>query len=97
MGTVTEAPLASVPSAQLIEVEPLQLPWLGVAETNVTPVGNASVRVTPVACDGPLLVTVTVYVNGPAPRCVVASEAVFVTATSAPVAAPTLSTTELAL
>ncbi len=61
MGTVAEAPLASVPSAQLIGVEPLQVPWLGVgAAKSCTPAGSASLSVTPVAGDGPLLVTVTV-------------------------------------
>jgi len=96
--TVADAPLASVPSAQLIVVEPVQDPWLGVGGAkSCTPAGSASLRVTPVACEGPLFVTVTVYVKAPAPRCVVANEAVFVTATSAPVAAPTASTTELAL
>ena len=39
---------------------PVQLPWLGVAETRVKLAGRASVKVTPVASSGPLLVTVAV-------------------------------------
>src|SRR6266850_508174 len=58
MVTVALAALARVPRLQLTVV--VQVPWLGVAETNVTPAGTASVRVTPVAGDGPLLVTVSV-------------------------------------
>jgi hypothetical protein len=56
--TVALAALARVPRLQLTAA--VQVPWLGVAETNVTPVGTASVKVTPVAGDGPLLVTVRV-------------------------------------
>jgi hypothetical protein len=40
-----------------------QVPWLGLAESNVTLAGNVSVTVTPVAELGPLLVTVIVYVT----------------------------------
>ena len=36
----------------------LQLPWVGVAETKVTPAGNVSVNVMPFATEGPLSVTV---------------------------------------
>jgi len=56
--TVALAAFAKVPRLQLTAA--VQVPWLGVAETNVTPVGTASVKVTPVAGDGPLLVTVSV-------------------------------------
>ena len=56
--TVALAVFASVPRLQLTVA--VQVPWLGVAETNVTPVGTVSVKVTPVAGDGPLLVTVSV-------------------------------------
>jgi hypothetical protein len=38
----------------------VQLPWLAVAEPNVTPGGSGSVSVTPVAAEGPALLTVTV-------------------------------------
>src|SRR5439155_918343 len=38
------------------------VPWLGVAETKVTPAGKVSVSVTPVAVLGPPLATVTTYV-----------------------------------
>src|SRR3954447_25151556 len=57
--TVTRAvaPFASGPRLQMIGRVPLQLPWLGVTETTVTAGGRASVRVTPVAASGPLLVT----------------------------------------
>ena len=36
-----------------------QLPWVGVAEVNVTPGGSVSVRVMPVAVEGPALLTPT--------------------------------------
>lgn len=49
----------SRPRLQTTIAVPLQLA-LGVEETNVTPAGKVSVRVTPVASDGPLLVTVIV-------------------------------------
>ena len=38
------------------------MPWLGVADTKVSPAGNRSVTCTPVAASGPLLVSVTVKV-----------------------------------
>jgi len=61
METAAEAPLASAPSAQLMGLEPLQVPWLGVgAAKSCTAAGSVSLRVTPVAEAGPLLVTVTV-------------------------------------
>jgi len=61
MVTVAEAPLASVPSAQLMGVLALQVPWLVTgAEKSCTAAGSASFSVTPVAGEGPLLVTVTV-------------------------------------
>ena len=37
-----------------------QLPWVGVAESNVTPLGSVSVSVTPVAPEGPELLTLSV-------------------------------------
>jgi hypothetical protein len=43
---------------------PLQLPWLGVAETNAVPAGIVSVTVVPAASAGPALLTVIVYVTG---------------------------------
>jgi hypothetical protein len=62
MDTVAFAPLASVPIAQLTVAGGVvvQDPTVGVAETSETPVGRGSVSVTPVAEEGPLLVTVTV-------------------------------------
>ena len=58
--TFAETPLPNVPRLQVTVLVPLQLPWLGVADTNVTPAGKVSVTVTPVALFGPLFVTVIV-------------------------------------
>jgi hypothetical protein len=57
---VATAPFAIVPSVQTTDVVPLQLPWLGVLETNVTPVGSVSVTDAPIAVPGPRLVTTSV-------------------------------------
>ena len=54
------APLFRLPRLQPIVVVPLQLPWLEATETNVTLAGSVSVTVTPVAVNGPLLVTLIV-------------------------------------
>src|SRR5260370_3097047 len=45
----TEAvvPMASIPKVQLTVVVPVQVPWLGVADTNLSPAGGASVTGTP--------------------------------------------------
>src|ERR1700694_2427591 len=59
---VTTAPLATAPMFQT-PVPLVEVPWLGVAETNVRPAGSWSVICTPVASEGPLLVTVTVNVT----------------------------------
>jgi hypothetical protein len=56
MLSVAVAPFASEPKLQLMAV--VQVPWLGVAETKTIPAGSVSVKVTPVAVEGPLLVTV---------------------------------------
>ncbi len=58
----TEAvpPIASVPRLHVTVVVPEQVPWLGVADTNLSPAGSTSVTRTPVEPDGPLLVTVRV-------------------------------------
>src|SRR5437763_1974077 len=62
--TVALAPLLMVPRLPVTVLPAVvTVPWLGVAETNVTPAGNVSVRVTPVAALGPLLATVTMYVR----------------------------------
>src|SRR6266446_3912693 len=61
--TEAVAPFARVPRVQVIVVVPVQVPWLGVAETNMRPAGSTSVTVTPVELDGPLLVTVIVKVT----------------------------------
>lgn len=58
METVTLPALAMSPKLQMIEPVPLQLPWLGVAETKVTFAGKLSPTVTPVASEGPSLITV---------------------------------------
>jgi hypothetical protein len=61
MDTVELLPLAREPRSQVTVLPDwLQLPWLGVADTKVTPEGRVSVRVTPEALQGPLLVTVAV-------------------------------------
>ena len=54
------APLASVPT---VHTPPAKLPVEGVALTRVSPVGRASVTVTPCDASGPLLVRVIVNVT----------------------------------
>ncbi len=59
--TVPAVPIpAIVPSEQVTAVVPLHVPCVGVAETKVAAAGRVSVSVTPVAAEGPLLVTVKV-------------------------------------
>src|SRR5437660_9496 len=61
MVTVALAPLLMAPRLPVTVVPAVvTVPWLGVAETNVTPAGNVSVSVTLVALPGPALATVTV-------------------------------------
>src|SRR5262245_19289367 len=50
--TVATAFLASVPKLQDTVFAPLHVPWVGVAETNVTPDSSVSVITTPVAVPG---------------------------------------------
>ena len=58
---VAAAPSAMLPRSTVnTPLAKLSVPWLGVAETKVTPVGRVSVMVTPVAAEGPLLVVVSV-------------------------------------
>ena len=57
MVMVALPPLVMVPRLQVIVLVPLHVPWLGVAETRVTFAGRVSMTVTPVAFEGPLLVT----------------------------------------
>src|SRR5712692_6327391 len=78
---VTEAPLATAPMFQT-PVPLVYVPWLGAAETNVRPTGSWSVIWTPVASEGPLLVTVTVNVTFE-PTVTVPLLAIFATAMSA--------------
>src|SRR5438132_520610 len=55
---VALAPEARGPTAQVTVPEALvQVPWVELADTNVTPEGSVSVTVAPVAASGPLLVT----------------------------------------
>ena len=54
--TLVLAPFASAPRLQVtVPLAWLQVPWFGVADTNVTPPGSVSVTDTPVAPDGPAL------------------------------------------
>jgi hypothetical protein len=57
---VAVAPFAIVPMLQLIGLVALQVPWDGVAETNVRPAGRVSVTTTFVAWAGPAFPTVIV-------------------------------------
>jgi hypothetical protein len=67
MVTVADPALAIAPRLQVtVPALWLQVPWVAVADTNVTPLGRVSVRVTPVAPLGPALLTLTVYVSVPA-------------------------------
>ena len=56
---VAVAPAANAPTDQTPVLE-RYVPGLGLAETNVTPVGNLSVTITPVAEFEPALFTLTV-------------------------------------
>ena len=58
--TVTGAPLATVPKLQVTVLPNEQLPWLDIADTGVTPAGNVSNTVTPVAVYVLLFVTVNI-------------------------------------
>src|ERR1700682_2788020 len=61
---LADAALTIVPRLQVTVVVPLQLPWVGVAETKVTPAGRMSVTATLVADPGPAFATTMVYVSG---------------------------------
>ena len=62
--TVAVAPNGTTPSGQVTTPAACeQLPWLGVADTNVTDPGSVSVTTTPVASEGPRFVTVMSYVT----------------------------------
>ena len=62
ISTVAVTPLGKMPRLHTTVLVPEQVPVLGVAETNVTPAGKTSVRVTPLVVAGmagvPLFVTV---------------------------------------
>src|SRR4051794_35977766 len=58
----TDWPLARSPRETVtLPVAGSKVPWL--AETTVAPTGSVSITVVPVAVNGPLLVTVRVYVR----------------------------------
>jgi hypothetical protein len=63
--TLALAPLATDPSGQVtVPADCVQpLPWEGVAETNVTPAGSVSLRLTAAALEGPALLIPSVYVS----------------------------------
>jgi hypothetical protein len=54
------APRLAVTRPFVPTVGPLQVPWLGMQERNVVPVGSGSFRATALAVAGPLLFTVSV-------------------------------------
>ena len=57
MATVASVPLTRSPSLQVtVPPDSRQLPKVAVTETNVIPSDSVSVRITPVAAEGPLLV-----------------------------------------
>jgi hypothetical protein len=81
--TVTVAPTARLPSKQVsVTPESVQVPCVAVEVMKKRFGENESMRVTPVAGEGPLLTTVTVKVRG-LPTRAGFGEAVFVTARSA--------------
>ena len=51
-------PRIKLPTTHESELVTVTDPWLGLVETSVTPEGRLSVKKTPVAWNGPLLVTV---------------------------------------
>ena len=58
ISTVTVASSARVPRVQSTVLPDLkQLPWVVVAEMNVTPAGRVSLNATPLVSDGPSLCT----------------------------------------
>jgi len=58
--TVAVPGLLMVSRLQTMVLVPLHVPWLGVTETRLAPLGSTSVTDTPVAAFGPLFVTVIV-------------------------------------
>lgn len=61
MSIVAVAPLPIVNRSHVtVPPDSTQLPWVGVAETNITLGGSWSMTVTPRAASGPLFVTVSV-------------------------------------
>src|SRR5216683_2352938 len=61
--TVAVDPALIAPRMQIIGALPAHVPWVGVAETSVSPPAKVSVSVVAVAVDGPLLVTLRVNVR----------------------------------
>src|SRR5205814_6288809 len=65
----TEAPMPTSPTLQLTMLPEFeQVPWPGATDTNPAPPGRVSVRITPVAEAGPLLVAVITKVSRPPGR-----------------------------
>src|ERR1700704_5671281 len=58
--TVAVTELLMVPRLQVTVLVPLHVPWFGVTETKLAPLGSASVTDTSVAAFGPEFVTVMV-------------------------------------
>src|SRR5438067_241318 len=60
--TVAVAPLLSAPTLQVTTVAAIvHGPWLGISPVRPTPAGSVLLRTTPLAAEGPPLVTVSVY------------------------------------
>ncbi len=80
---VAVVPNGTTPSGQVTTPAACaQLPWLGVAETNITEPGRVSVTTTPAASEGPRFVTVMAYVTS-SPASTGSARSVFVMARSA--------------
>ena len=80
--TVADAPAASVPSWHVTFAVAPQVPWLGIADSNVAPTGSVCASTTFAALAGPVLVIVAVYVVVP-PGATGPGVAVMLTARSA--------------
>ena len=59
MLVVAELPCGRLPKLHVTVVVPLHVPWVGVAETKLTPACSVSVIFVLVAGDGPLFETMT--------------------------------------
>src|SRR5207244_3108261 len=77
-----------------LPVPEVQVPWDGVVVPRVKPLGQVSVRLTPVASEGPAFVTVIVYARE-SPFITAVTPSVLVTDKSALVATVSVSLAEL--